>query len=285
MTALLVAPFAVLSVLALVGPRAPLSALSATATPADVAPDLAGGVLVAMWNTMGWDNASTIAGEVRRPERAYPIAVLAAVALVTLTYVVPVAAMWRAGVDPSAWHTGSWVDSARAYGGTALGAAIAAGAMVGAFGTYSALCLSYSRLPAALADDGFMPRVFARRFARSGTPWFSVLACSLAWTLSLGLSFEHLVSLDILLYGGSLVLEFIALVVLRVREPDLPRPFRVRGGLVAAVALGVGPAGLLGFALVKNIHERVGGVNALALGCGIILVGPIGYAVKNSRGP
>ena len=102
--------------------------------------------------------------------------------------------------------------------------------MVSAFGMFNALCLSYSRLPAVLAEDGYLPRVFARRSPEDGAPWVAVLACALAWTLSLGLSFERLVSLDILLYGTSLVLEFVALVVLRVREPDLPAPVpRARG--------------------------------------------------------
>jgi len=46
-------------------------------------------VLVAMWNYMGWDNASTIAQEVERPQRTYPRAMIAAVVLVALTYVLP----------------------------------------------------------------------------------------------------------------------------------------------------------------------------------------------------
>ncbi len=276
MTALLLAPFAVLAAIGLFGHG---GAASATATHVVAVPDLAGGVLVAMWNFMGWDNASTVAGEVDRPQRTYPIAVLVAVALVALTYVVPVAAMWKAGVDPSGWDTGSWVDAARACGGPALAVAVVAGGMVSAFGMYSALCLSYSRLPAVLADDGYLPRIFTRRFAKSGTPWVAVLACSVAWTLSLGLSFERLVSLDILLYGTSLVLEFVALVVLRVREPHLPRPFRVPGGTAGVAALGVGPVLLLGFALVKNVHEEVAGVNALVFGAGVILLGPLAYAM------
>src|SRR6267378_5063623 len=45
---------------------------------------LLGGVLVAMWNYMGWDNASTIAQEVERPQRTYPRAMIAAVVLVAL---------------------------------------------------------------------------------------------------------------------------------------------------------------------------------------------------------
>src|SRR5215471_8416887 len=50
---------------------------------------LLGAVLVAMWNYMGWDNASTIAQEVERPQRTYPRAMIAAVILVSLTYVLP----------------------------------------------------------------------------------------------------------------------------------------------------------------------------------------------------
>jgi amino acid transporter len=280
MTALLLAPFAVLAAIGFFGhgPAMP------PATPHVVAtPDLAGGVLVAMWNFMGWDNASTVAGEVDRPQRTYPIAVLVAVALVSLTYVVPVAAMWKAGVDPSGWETGSWVDVARAHGGAALGVAVVAGGMVSAFGMYSALCLSWSRLPAVLADDGYLPRVFTRRFGRTGTPWVAVLACSLAWTLTLGLSFERLVSLDILLYGTSLILEFLALIVLRVREPNLPRPFRVPGGVIGVAALGVGPVTLLGFALVKNVHERIFGMNALVFGAGMMLLGGVAYVGTRRR--
>jgi len=276
-TLALLAPFAGLSVLAMThaGTEPP--------APAPAHPDLAAGVLVAMWNYMGWDNASTIAAEVDRPQRNYPLAVLAAVALVALTYVVPFAGMAAAGVDPSSWTTGAWVDAARDRGGAGLALAVVAGGMASAFAMYGALCLSYSRIPAALAEDGFLPRIFARRSTRTGAPWVSILACSLAWTLSLGLPFDRLVSLDILLYGTSLALEFVALVVLRVREPDLPRPFRVPGGLPMAVALGVGPLLLLSFALSKSAGEQVGPVPAVVFGAGVMLFGPVFYAIAASR--
>jgi len=236
-----------------------------------------------MWNYMGWDNASTIAGEVECPQRTYPIAVLMAVGLIALAYVVVVGAMAIAGVDPSAWSTGSWVDVARAYGGAPLGWAVVAGGTMSAFGMFNALCLSYSRVPAVLAEHGYLPAVFARRLPRSGAPWVSVLVCAFAWALSLGLPFERLVSLDILLYGSSLVLEFVALVVLRVREPDLSRPFRAPFGLPGAVLLGIGPVALLGFALAKNAREEVAGVSALLFGAGVVALGPIVYAAAERR--
>jgi amino acid transporter len=273
MTAILIAPFAVLAALACASAfRAPYAPVEPIATT-----DVAGGVLVAMWNYMGWDNSSTIAGEVHRPQRTYPIAVLSAVGLVALTYIVPMGAMLAAGANPTGWDTGAWVSAARTFGGPPLAIAVVVGGMISAFGMFTALCLSYSRLPAALAEDGYFPPLLARRLASNGAPWTSILACSLAWTLSLGLSFEHLVSMDVLLYGGSLVLEFVAFVVLRVREPALPRPFKVPGGAVMAGVLGAGPTLLLGFALVKTAHESIGGTNALAVGGAIVLLGPLAY--------
>ncbi|HEY3821931.1 MAG TPA: APC family permease [Polyangiaceae bacterium] len=279
MTALLLAPFAVLAGLAFFV-HAP--AVVPPVAHAAESPDLAGGVLVAMWNYMGWDNASTVAGEVERPQRTYPRAVLLAVALVALTYIVPFAAMRAAGVDPSDWDTGAWVDVARTFGGAPLAVAVVLGGMISAFGMFNALCLSYSRLPAVLAEDGYLPRVFKRRL-KDGAPWVAVLACCALWTLSLGLSFERLVSLDILLYGTSLVLELVALVVLRIREPNLPRPFRIPGGTAMTLVVCVGPVLLLLLALVKNLHEEIAGMNALVFGLGIMLLGPIAYVVSRRR--
>jgi amino acid transporter len=278
MTALLLAPFGVLAVLAVfTSAHAPQGVGAPTAH----ATDYAGGVLVAMWNTMGWDNASTIAGEVDHPQRTYPGAVFAAVLLVTLTYVIPVAAMAVTGASPAAWDTGAWVDAGRTYGGSALAFAMVVGGLVSAFGMCSALCLSYSRLPAVLALDGYWPRVFALRSKRTGVPWVSLLACSVAWTLMLGLSFERLLSLDILLYGGSLILEFVALVVLRLREPALPRPMRIPGGTIGAALVSLPPIALIGFALVKTANERVGPVSSLVFGAGVALLGPVAYFAKS----
>jgi len=273
LAALVMSPFAVLVAIVVFGHLAP----AVPYAKASMAPDLAGGVVVAMWNYMGWDNASTVAGEVERPQSSYPRAIFIAVGLVALTYVAPFGAMWLGRVDPSSWDTGAWADVARAFGGEPLAVAVVVGGMVSAFGMCAALCLSYSRLPLVLAEDGFLPELLTRRRTRLGVPWVSVLACAVVWVLSLGLSFERLVTLDIVLYGSSLMLEFAALVALRLREPNLARPFRIPGGLAAAAALGLGPLGLLGFALVKNASERVGPMSALAFAGVLMGLGPVAY--------
>jgi len=102
-----------------------------------------------------------------------------------------------------------------------------------------------------------------------------VLLCAFCWALALGLTFERLISIDLVLYGASLLLEFVALAVLRVREPELPRPFQVPGGLGAAVACGLGPAALIAFALYAARDERVGPLPALVFALLVAAVGPL----------
>src|SRR6266446_5208554 len=247
--------------------------------------DILGGLLICMWNYMGWDNASTIATEVERPQRTFPRAMLAAVVIVALSYIVPVGAMWMTGLSPSAWETGSWADIAGMLGGPLLRVGLALGGMISGFGMFNALVMSYSRLPLAMAQDGMLPQIFARLHPRSRAPWVAILVCAIGWALCLGLGFERLVTLDIILYGASLMLEFVALVVLRIREPELRRPFRVPGGLFGAIAVGVAPMLLLGFSIVRSQHEQVLGMSSFAFGMLLIGAGVLAYVLNLALKP
>jgi amino acid transporter len=239
--------------------------------------DVLGGILVAMWNYMGWDNSSTVAGEVEKPQRTYPLAMGVGVALVAVSYVLPIGAVALTGLDPNRWSTGGWADVARAIGGGEwLAFAITVGGMIGAAGTLNALTMSLSRLPAVLADDGFLPRIFARRNA-SGAPWVAIVGCAMLWAFALQLSFVKLIVLDVLLTGLSIVLQFAALVGLRIREPNLHRPYRVPGGLFGAIAIGIPPLALLILTIVRNKIEPVGPINALELGGILVAAGVVVY--------
>src|SRR2546427_1776717 len=242
--------------------------------------DILGGLLICMWNYMGWDNASTIATEVERPQRTYPRAMLGAVGIVGLTHILPVVAVWLTGLAPTSWETGSWADIAGMLGGPLLRIALVLGGMMSGFGMFNALVMSYSRLPLAMAQEKMLPRVFARVHPRTGAPRVAILACAICWATCLGLGFERLVTLDVLLTGTSLVLEFIALVALRLREPNLKRPFRIPGGILGVTLLGVCPTLLLVFSAVNGEHEQILGMNALLFGVLLIVAGFMVYAIK-----
>jgi len=247
--------------------------------------DILGGLLICMWNYMGWDNASTIATEVEKPQRTYPRAMLAAVVIVAVSYILPVAAVWTTGLKSTAWETGSWADIAGLLGGPLLRVGVVLGGMISAFGMFNALVMSYSRLPLAMAQDGMLPSVFGKLQKKSRAPWVAICALAIGWAMCLGLGFERLVTIDILLYGASLVLEFAALAVLRFTEPDLPRPFRVPGGLFGAIAIGIPPALLLVFSVIRSEHESVLGMSSLAFGMILIAAGFVAYSVNHALKP
>jgi amino acid transporter len=251
-------------------------------------PNIALAISVTMWNYMGWDNASTVGQEVENPQRNYPRAMLLAAALAAITYVLPLAAVGLAGMPAGQFTTGAWVDAAMQLGSPAfgrwLGIAIVAGGVVMGVGMFNALMLSYTRLPYAMAKERLLPRIFTR-VTSNGVPWVSVLVCAIGWALALRLSFERLISIDLVLYGASLILEFVALAVLRVREPDLARPFRIPGGTLVAILTGVGPTALIVFALWDARNETVAGIPALLFASIVALAGPVVYfAIMRLRG-
>jgi len=274
---LVLAPFGLLVLLSVMDPTLAPAAPSATAAGSG---GLVTGLLVAMWNFMGWDNASTFAGEVHRPQRTYPLAILGALSLIVITYALPVWAARAGGLDPASWSTGSWVDAGNAIGGGVLGLLIAVGGAVSALCTFSSLVLSYSRVPGALAADGLLPAALGRKSPKTGVPVASVLLCGALYAACLGLGFERLVELDVVLYGLSLLLEFAALVALRRREPDLPRPFRVPGGLFGAVAIAVPPMALILLAIWMGLGgAEPSSARGTGLGLFIALLGAPAFAV------
>jgi amino acid transporter len=252
------------------GTRGPFGGHASMAHPAGANFSIA--VLVAMWNYMGWDNATTMANEVENPQRNYPRMILSAVLMVMLTYAIPISVVAWAGIPASRFSTGAWVDVARMLGGPLLATAVVIAGVVDDFGTFGNLTMSYTRLPHALAEDGFLPAVFTKRL-RNGSPWVAILACGLCWALALGFTFERLITVDLVLWGLSLTLEFLALVVLRKREPLLARPFRIPGPDWVAVLLGLSPTALTVYALYASRSETVAGISAFAFSLTIAALG------------
>ena len=89
--------------------------------------------------------------------------------------------------------------------------------------------------------------------------------------------------------GASLVLEFLALIMLRIREPQLHRPFKVPGGLPGAIMIAITPTALLIIALIKNRGERLslgnfGYISSLDFGLILMAVGVVLYFATAWKG-
>ncbi len=151
--------------------------------------------------------------------------------------------------------------------------------MLGALTTFNAYVLALSRVPYAMALKGYLPKIFAKENSRAA-PWVCILACSFFWALATILSFETTVMYrrKCCLTGlSNFWCEFCAaLVALRIKDSRTAAgSFRVRGGLVGAILLGVPPAILIVVGCVRNYAERVGRVNALAVGLFLIALGVV----------
>ncbi len=196
----------------------------------------------------GWNAAGYIAGEMKAPGRSIPRAALSATLCVTVLYValnvvyyyaLPTDQMCAAPLDTVAHKT------AAVLFGAATGRWITAMLCVSMIGATSAMIWAGPRVYFAMAQDGVLPRFFARTTESSGTPVRSILLQSV-WVSVLVVAgeFDRL-----LLYAGFVLIVFGALAVsavfvLRFRRPALDRPYRVTGypltpALYIAVSLAV----------------------------------------------
>src|SRR5207249_11190385 len=204
---------------------------------------LAVGLSIALWNYIGWDNASTVEGEVKDASRNYPKALAITLPLVAVGYFIPLLTTLGA-TDWTTWRDGGWPSIVRdAVGGGGFGGFIATwvalGGMVSALALFNALLLSYSRIPFVMAQDGLLPSAI-RRVDRNGTPYVAVVASAVAYSIFVLVPLARLVVADVVLYALALALEFGALIVLRKKEPDLRGSFRIpigRGGVIGLAIL------------------------------------------------
>jgi amino acid transporter len=281
MLLIMLGPFVVLTILALLHSKG----IAGTPAPHNEPFGFVAGLMVCMWNYMGFDNASNVGGEVENPQRAYPLAMILTIVLIAVGYIVPIGAMSRTGIAPQAWTTGAWGTLGGQVGGRWLEIAIIVGGMLAALATFNSLLMSYSRLPLAMAEDGLLPQIFALTTKTTRAPWVAIVSCAILWGACLGLGFERLVTLDIVLWGASMILEFVALVLLRIREPELTRPFRVPGGVVACALLGVAPTALIIVAGLHSRGESIAGMNALWFSLLVVIAGATAYGLSSWNRP
>lgn len=96
----------------------------------------------------------------------------------------------------------------------------------------------------AMAEQGMLPVFFAQR-SWYGTPLASILFSASGVLLRLKMSFQEIVAAENFLYCLSMLLEFLECVVLRVRRPGAPRPYRVPLGTAGCATMLVPPMALI----------------------------------------
>lgn len=180
---------------------------------------------------IGFDAISTAAQEARNPQRDLPRGILGSLAICTLLYVV--VAMVLTGVVS---YRELAVPHPIAVGIDAIGQrwltnVVELGAIAGLTSGAIVMLMGQPRILMAMARDGLFPGWAARVHPRYGTPHVVTLATGLVCAVASGIGpvevLSELVSLGTLLAFFSVS---IGVMVLRLRRPDLHRPFAVPFG-------------------------------------------------------
>ncbi len=245
---------------------------------------LAVGISIALWNYIGWDNASTVQGEVTDASRSYPRALAYALPLVTLGYFVPLLASLGA-TDWNTWTEGGWPQIAAAGSGSLgrlIAGWIALGGMVSALALFNALLLAYSRIPFVMATDRLLPKSLGQLDSR-GTPRNAIIVSALFYSIFVLVPFAKLVVADVLLYSLALFLEFGALVRLRKSEPTLRGAFRIPTGRAGVIFLSALPMIVLAGVIAISFRDHEYGLPAVMGAAIAIVLGPMMYALARPR--
>jgi len=196
---------------------------------------LGSAMLIATYDYWGYYNVCFLGDEIKDPAKNIPRALLLSIFLVACLYVLMNISIlgvvpWQEITPAANASSGIYVVSIfmhRIYG--AWGANLATAlVMWTAFASVFSLMLGYSRVPYAAALDGNYFRAFARVHPKYQFPHVSLIALG-----AVGLLFCFFKLADVIaaLVVTRILLQFllqaVGLIILRIRQPELPRPFRM----------------------------------------------------------
>ncbi|MBC7913034.1 MAG: APC family permease [Pyrinomonadaceae bacterium] len=228
-----------------------------------------------MWNFIGWDNTTTYAEEVEKPVKTYLKSISIAFLIIFVVYFLSVYTAIISGYDLKLLEEEEFPGLGVFLGGKWLGSLLALGGMASGLGLYSAVLLSVSRVPQVMADDKLVPVVLNKLHSKHKTPYISILFCSVVVSLMTIWTFEELLIIDITLYGAALFLEFIALIVLRIKAPDEHRPFKIPFNVAGLCLMTLLPLGVYLLALGAAFSDAGKGLIPVVFALGILLTAEI----------
>jgi amino acid transporter len=237
------------------------------------------GLALGLWLYSGYEQLSTVAEEVENPQRAYPRALALVVPLSIAAYFLPTFAGLASAGSWQKWHTGFFSDAAAMIGGPWLGTWMTLAAMVGNVALLNSTILTTTRMPFALAEDGYLPNVLTRKHARHGTPWLAIVVSAFIYALLAWQSLGQLISVYIWLRSATTVLTVLSAWKLRHPQPELNRSFTIPGGRMGLLYVVAAPVAMAMVALLgSDRFGLIGGAIAIALG-------PMVYAVLKRNTP
>jgi APA family basic amino acid/polyamine antiporter len=247
---------------------------------------LGAAMLVAVYDYWGYYNVCFFGGEVKDPGRVIPRAIIYSIVAVAAIYIVMNISIlgvipWQELIEsarPENEAVRSHIISTlmeRLYGNWA-GVLVSALIMWTAFASVFSLMLGYSRVPYAAAVDGNYFKAFARVHPKHRFPYVSLLVMGLVAAACCFLKLKDVITaLVVIRITVQFLAQIIGVVVLRIRRPDMPRPFRMWLYPIPSV--------LAFFGFVYVLVMRPKSMQPIWLALGLVVIGSIIYLARSWR--
>jgi amino acid transporter len=194
------------------------------------------GLALGLWLYSGYEQCSTVAEEVENPQRSYPLALMIVVPMSIAVYFLPTFASLAALGNWHDWHTRYFSDAAQLIGGPWLGSWMTIAAMVTNVALLNATVLASTRMPFAMAEDGYLPPALTGVHRGFGTPWIAIITSGVVYGLLAFHSLVQLITIYNWLRVATTIMTVLAAWQLRRTRPEMPRSFVVPGGKLGLMA-------------------------------------------------
>lgn len=224
---------------------------------------IGGCLAVGMWMYSGFTSVSTLAGDCEDKSVVWK-SLLIALPIIACVYILPTIAGLMSVGDWAAWSDTINYSNIAALAG--LGGIFAIIAIIANCSSFNTLVASLSRNVYAISMDNLGPKSFTKLNEKSGMPVIAIVSVGIVSLIGCTFSFDTIITIEVMFLMVDYSLIWIALIALRIKHPEIERPFRIPLGTVGCTIF-VAPGWIICFvALMLNGADYfLGGMIGIAL--------------------
>ena len=235
-------------------------------------------IISVLWAYEGWQYVTFVASESVNPQRSLPRAIVAGtLTLIAIYLLANFAYLAALGPDRVAASDRVASEAISQVLGPAAGSVIAIAIIISMYSAAHATVITAPRVYFSMAQDGLFFRRLAEVHPRFGTPALAISAnCAWAAVLALTGTFQQLLTYVVFVGWIFYALGAAAVIALRIKRPDAPRPFRVPGYPLTPLIFVLAAAAIVLNTIVEQPMQS-------AIGIGMVLLGVPAFAFWRSR--
>ena len=213
-------------------------------------------LIFGLWNYSGYAGLAAAAEEIEDTPHTYPKALIITLIIAMFVYIIPLLIGISVDQNWSNWDEAQFNSVALVLGGGAFAWWFMVAAQSSNFGLINSELIVLSRLMGAMAADGHLPKFLTQMHPQYETPVNSLLLQGIILSvMTFGLGFVDLLVIGTWLSIPTYLIGFTVFVSLRLKQPNLERPFKIRGGWPVIIPIVAIPCGIAIFIFINTPKE------------------------------